>query len=37
MVRTLAVGSGDPGFKTRPGHCLNLFQVAPGSASPVHL
>ena len=26
--------SGDPGFKTRSEHSLNLFLVVPGSTSP---
>ena len=37
VVRTLALRSGDPGFKTRCGHWLNLFLVVPGSISQLHL
>ena len=31
MVKALALRSGDPGFKTRSDHSLNLFLVVPGS------
>ena len=34
VVRALALRSGDPGFKTRSDHLLNLFLVVPGSTSP---
>ena len=37
MVRALALRSGDPGFKTRSDHSLNLFLVVPGSTSQLHL
>ena len=37
VVRALALRSGDPGFKTRSDHSLNLFLVAPGSTSRFHL
>ena len=37
VVRALALRSGDPGFKTRPDHSLNLFLVVPGSTSQLHL
>ena len=38
MVRALALlRSGDPGFKTRCDHSLNLFLVVPGSTSQLHL
>ena len=37
VVRALALRSGDPGFKTRSDHSLNLFLVAPGSTSQLHL
>ena len=33
MVRALALRSGDPGFKTRSDHSLNLFLVVRGSTS----
>ena len=33
MVRVLALSSGDPGFKTRSDHSLNLFPVIPGLTS----
>ena len=36
-VRTLALRSGDPRFKTRSDHSLNLFLVVPGSTSQLHL
>ena len=35
VVRVLALRSGDPGFKTRSDHLLNL--VVPGSTSQLHL
>lgn len=35
MVRALALRSGDPGFKTRSDHLLNLFLVVPGSTALV--
>ena len=37
LVRALALRSGDPGFKTRSDHSLNLFLVVPGSTSQLHL
>ena len=37
MVRALALRSGDPGFKTRSDHSLNLILVVPGSTSQLHL
>ena len=37
VVGALALRSGDPGFKTRSNHSLNLFLVVPGSTSPLHL
>ena len=37
VVRALALRSGDPGFKTRFDHSLNLFLVVPGSTSQLHL
>ena len=37
MVRAHALRSGDPGFKTRSDHSLNLFLVVPGSTSQLHL
>ena len=37
VVRTLALRSGDPGFKTRSDHSLNLILVVPGSTSRLHL
>ena len=37
MVGALALRSGDPGFKTRSDHSLNLFLVVPGSTSQLHL
>ena len=37
VVRALALGSGDPEFKTRSDHSLNLFLVVRGSASQLHL
>ena len=37
VVRALALRSGDPGFKTRSYHSLNLFLVVPGSTSQLHL
>ena len=37
VVRALALRSGDPGFKTRSDHWLNLFQVVPGSISWLNL
>ena len=37
VVRALALRSGDPGFKTRSNHSLNLILVVPGSTSQVHL
>ena len=36
-VRALALRFGDPGFKTRSDHSLNLFLVFPGSTSQLHL
>ena len=37
VVRALALRSGDPGFKTRSYHSLNLILVVPGSTSQPHL
>ena len=37
VVRALALRSGDPGFKTRSDHSLNLILVVPGSTSQLHL
>ena len=37
VVRALAFRSGDPGFKTRSDHSLNLIMVVPGSTSQLHL
>ena len=37
VVRALALRSGDPGFKTRSNHSLNLILVVPGSTSKLHL
>ena len=37
VVRALALRSGDPGFKTRSDHSLNLILVDPGSTSQLHL
>ena len=37
VVRALALRSGDPGFKTRSDHSLNLILVVPGSTSRPHL
>ena len=37
VVRALALRSGDPGFKTRSDHSLNLILVVPGSTSPAAL
>ena len=37
VVRALALRSGDPGFKTRSDHSLNLILVGPGSTSQLHL
>ena len=36
VVRALALRSGDPGFKTRSDHSLNLILVVPGSTSLSH-
>ena len=36
MVRALALRSGDPGFKTRSDHSLNLFLAVPGSTFQLH-
>ena len=36
-VRAFALRSGDPGFKTRSNHSLNLILVVPGSTSQLHL
>ena len=33
LIRALALRSGDPGFRTRSDHSLNLFLVVPGSTS----
>ena len=37
VVRTFALRSGDPGFKTRSDHSLNLIPIDPGSRSRLHL
>ena len=37
VVRALALRSGDPGFKTRSDHSLNLILVVPVSTSQLHL
>ena len=37
VARAFALGSGDPGFKTRSDHSLNLILVVPGSTSHLHL
>ena len=37
VVRALALISGDPGFKNRSDHSLNLILVVPGSTSQLHL
>ena len=37
MVRALALKTGDPGFKTRSDHSLNLILVVPGSTCQLHL
>ena len=37
VVRALALKSGDPGFKTRSDHWLDLILVVPGSTSQLHL
>ena len=37
VVRALAFKSGDPRFKTRSDHSLNLFLVVPGSTFQLHL
>ena len=37
VVRALSLRSGDPGFKTRSNHSLNLILVVPGSTSQLHL
>ena len=37
VVRALTLRSGDPGFKTRSDHSLNLILVVPGSTSQLHL
>ena len=37
VVRALALRSGDPGFKTRSDHSVNLILVVPGSTSQLHL
>ena len=36
-VWPLAFSSGDPGFKTRSDHTLNLFLLVPGSTYQLHL
>ena len=36
VVRALALKSGDPRFKTRSDHSLNLILVVPGSTSQLH-
>ena len=37
IVMVLALRSGDPGFKTRSDHLLNLFLVVTSSTSRLHL
>ena len=37
VVTALALRSGDPGFKTRSDHSLNLILVVPASTSQPHL
>ena len=37
MVRALALRSGDPGFKTRSDHSLNLFLVVLGATSQLQI
>ena len=37
VVRAFVLRSGDPGFKTRSDHPLNLILVVPGSTSQLHL
>ena len=37
VVRALALRTGDPGFKTRSDHSMNLILVVPGSTSQLHL
>ena len=37
VVRTLALRSRDPEFKSCSDHSLNLFLVVPGSTSQLHL
>ena len=37
VVRALALRSGDPGYKTRSNHSLNLILVVPGSTSQLYL
>ena len=37
VVRALALRSGDPGFKTRSDHSLNLILVVPCSTFQLHL
>ena len=37
VIRALALRSGDPGFKTRSDHLLNLFLIVPGSTSQLPL
>ena len=37
VVRALALRSGDPGFKARSDHSLNLILVVPASTSQLHL
>ena len=37
MVRTLALRSGVPGFKSRSDHSLNLILVVPGGYLQVQL
>ena len=37
VVRALSLRSGDPGFKTRSDHSLNLILVIPSSTSQLHL
>ena len=37
VVRALPLRSGDPGFKTRSEHSMNLFLLVPGSTSQLQL
>ena len=37
VIRALALRFGDPGFKTRSDHSLNMIPIVPGSTSQLHL